>query len=84
MRIGDQIHFSGLLVNYRDVRAPDYWRNTSTVRTDTGDGACEVVFVKDLQILKAETHRWYKLFRTSALALILIPLLKFALLVVVG
>lgn len=48
-RIGDQIHFRGYLVNYQ---LPGGWRNTSTVRTDSGNGACEVVWVEEFDVLK--------------------------------
>jgi hypothetical protein len=76
VHIGDQIHFTGLLVNYRDSAVPNFWRNTSTTRTDTWGGACEVVYVKALDILKEETHGWYQLFHLSCLALLAIALLK--------
>ncbi|TYT75635.1 hypothetical protein [Desulfobotulus mexicanus] len=44
-REGDIVRFSGYLVR---ADAPDGWRWISSLtRTDTGDGACEVVYVKD-------------------------------------
>lgn len=47
---GDVVRFSGLLVNAH--RAADGYRwKTSMVRDDTGDGACEIVWVTDLQIV---------------------------------
>lgn len=52
VHIGDQVHFGGMLVNYRDMRHPDYWRPTSTVRNDQGNGACEVVFYDQLEVLQ--------------------------------
>lgn len=51
VHIGDQIRFGGLLVNYRDMRHPEYWRRSSLVRTDQGNGACEVVFFDELDVL---------------------------------
>lgn len=52
VHVGDQVHFSGMLVNYRDLRHPEYWRPSSTSRSDSGAGACEVVFFEDFQVLK--------------------------------
>jgi len=52
VHVGDQIRFRGMLVNYRDQRYPDHWRNSSTTRTDGGGGACEVVFFETLDVLK--------------------------------
>ncbi|TWI64822.1 hypothetical protein LZ24_03090 [Desulfobotulus alkaliphilus] len=44
-RKGDVVRFSGYLVR---ADAPDGWRWISSLtRTDTGDGACEVVYVKE-------------------------------------
>ena len=57
VHIGDQVRFSGMLVNYRDMRHPEYWRNTSTSRTDQGNGACEVVFFEELEVLKPHATR---------------------------
>ena len=33
-------------------------RGTSTTREDTGDGACETIFVDRFQIVKAATNYW--------------------------
>lgn len=52
VHVGDQIRFRGSLANYRDQRYPDFWRNSSTTRTDGGGGACEVVFFEELEVLK--------------------------------
>lgn len=62
VEVGDQVHFRGLLVNYQMEDWEDFWRNTSTVRTDSG---CEVVFVEDLEVLKRGTPGWYLLWRLS-------------------
>lgn len=56
VNIGDQIHIKGYLTDYT-VRSPDgslKTRHSSTVRTDTGDGACEVIYVTDFEILKKQ------------------------------
>lgn len=53
--IGDQVRIQGYLADY-SVRAQDggalYTRNTSVSRDDTGNGACEIVYVTDMNILK--------------------------------
>jgi hypothetical protein len=71
VRIGDQIRIRGYLVNYANkTRAPQSYRNTSLVRTDTGDGACEIIYVKDLTVLHAGTRLWLILKYVCALALV--------------
>ena len=49
VRVGDQIHFTGYLAEYSHG---DFFRGTSTVRTDTGNGACETVYVEDFSVIK--------------------------------
>ena len=62
VRIGDQIHFKGILVNYQASSNPDFWRNSSLTRTDTAGTACEVVFLDSIEVLKAGTPFWYFFF----------------------
>lgn len=53
---GDQIRLQGYLTNYavQDAQGRKlYTRKTSTSRNDTGNGACEIVYVTDIEILKA-------------------------------
>ncbi|MEO8746342.1 MAG: hypothetical protein ABI379_01575 [Rhodanobacter sp.] len=51
VRAGQIIHLEGFLV---DARRPDGWHwNTSMTRNDTGDGACELVYVEDLEPVTA-------------------------------
>ena len=57
--IGDQVQMRGMLINYHPVGSPDMRRSTSTVRTDKGDGACEVFLVQDISILARGTPGWY-------------------------
>lgn len=51
IKTGDHIRIKGYLVNVQATK-PDgqrfYW-NSSTTREDTGGGACEVIYVKDIQ-----------------------------------
>lgn len=49
IRVHDLVHFQGSLVS---VTAPDGWSwNSSLVRTDSGTGACELVWVEKLEKL---------------------------------
>jgi hypothetical protein len=73
IRVGDQIHVKGALVNYQLDDWRDFWRKTSTVRTDGGNGACEVLFFDELEVLVAGTPFWYRLFHASLLLLALVP-----------
>lgn len=50
VEIGDQIYFRGYLAEY--AHSGGFRRGTSTVRTDTGNGACETVYVTEFRILK--------------------------------
>jgi len=67
LRRGDQIHIKGYLVNYRESR----WsgeRTTSTSRTDTGNGACEVIWVQEAKILQRANTGWHFLFNLSIIS----------------
>lgn len=79
VRIGDQVEFRGMLVNYRDQRHPEFWRRTSTVRTDQEGFACEVVFIRDLRVLRRHVPGWYALRDHLPLAALILFLLKLAL-----
>ena len=60
IRIGDQIRVSGYLVNYTTFRdgAPAGTRVSSEVRTDSGDGACEVLYVESLDVIGTANRNW--------------------------
>ncbi|MGQ0586430.1 MAG: hypothetical protein ACT4PK_04430 [Gammaproteobacteria bacterium] len=78
VHVGDQVRFTGVLANYRDLRHPEYWRPTSTSRTDSGGGACEVVFFESFEVLKANAAAAWQVRRAmpwltgALLALILV------------
>jgi len=57
VRPGDQIYFKGYLVTYSQP-ANHFFRGTSTVRDDTGNGACETVYVTDFSVLKRANPVW--------------------------
>lgn len=60
VHVGDQVHLQGLLVDYQMDDWEDFWRQTSTVRNDSG---CEVVFVESLEVVRRGTPGWYLLKR---------------------
>ena len=56
IRIGDQVRVRGYLASYSS--GGGYKRGTSTTRTDTGDGACETIYVEGFDIVKPATSPW--------------------------
>ena len=56
IRVGDQIRVRGYLASYSNENGGK--RGTSTTRMDTGDGACETVFVEKFEIIAAATSYW--------------------------
>ena len=56
IRIGDQIRVRGYLASYSS--GGGYKRGTSTTRTDTGDGACETIYVEGFEIVKPARSIW--------------------------
>jgi len=64
VNIGDQVRIKGFLVNYKitdkDGRESAS-RNTSTSREDTRNGACEIIYVSDIEILKSGNTFYYLL-----------------------
>lgn len=65
VQIGDQVRFKGQLVNYQDQRHPEFWRTSSTTRSDSGNHACEVVFVRELDILREGNPLWRTIYGIS-------------------
>lgn len=63
IHVGDQIRVRGFLANYGDVNGGK--RGTSTTRTDTGNGACETVYVEHFQIMQPATSGWRRSMYTS-------------------
>ena len=56
IQVGDQIRVRGLLAGYSSGGGSK--RGTSTTRTDTGDGACETIYVEQIKIVQAATSYW--------------------------
>ncbi len=69
VKTGDQIKIKGWLSHY--IGPTGYERGSSTVRTDTGDGACETIFVNDIEILSSMDSFWRSLMSFSFGALLI-------------
>jgi hypothetical protein len=76
LAVGDQVRLKGLLVSYRPADEPDNWRTSSLTRSDTGPGACEVVYVRELDVLEPNAPGWRSLWKGARISLLAIPLLK--------
>lgn len=75
INIGDQIYLEGYLSKY-GASPQQIYRGTSTTRTDTGNGACETLYVTYFQTL---SHNLYRLaFNYALISLLCIFLLWFA------
>ncbi|MFH0924112.1 MAG: hypothetical protein V1872_00515 [bacterium] len=61
VRKGDQIYLKGYLARYSHSNN-SFYRGTSTVRTDTGNGACETIYLEDFRILKKANPQWRLVF----------------------
>jgi hypothetical protein len=64
-RVGDQIHFTGYLAEYSHNVGPGFRRGTSTVRTDSGNGACETVFLESFEIVAPGSGPWPMLIKVA-------------------
>lgn len=62
MRRGDQVWLKGMLVSYYPTGMKPYARNSSMIRTDRGNGACEVLYVEDAAILKRGPQLGFRLY----------------------
>lgn len=69
IRIGDQIRVRGNLAGYSSPGVGK--RGTSTTRTDTGDGACETIYVERFDIVRAATSFWRLSMWASLLVLLI-------------
>lgn len=58
---GDQIHIRGQLASYENP-ANGFQRGTSTRRDDTGNGACETLYVEDFEIVNKANTGWRSLY----------------------
>lgn len=56
VRVGDQIRLDGYLARYS--HGAGFERGTSTSRTDTGNGACETIYVTRFDVLSPSPSIW--------------------------
>lgn len=78
VKIGDQIHLTGYLVNYTVTNSRGETigsRQTSTTRTDTKGGACEVLYVTGLDIIQKGNPVYDFLYQASSLTALISTLL---------
>ena len=68
VQVGDQIRVRGYLASYSSEKGGK--RGTSTTRLDTGNGACETLFVERFDIVEAATNYW-RISMYSSLVLLL-------------
>ena len=61
--IGDQVRFHGMLARYS--HAGGFQRGSSTTRTDTGNGACETVYLEGFEITRKSNPGWRLTYRLS-------------------
>lgn len=69
VRIGDQVRLRGHLARYGT--ATGLQRGTSTTRDDTGNGACETIYVTDFQVMRSMDTLWRSLGPLSWFGLLL-------------
>lgn len=58
VRIGDQVHIRGWLSEYTHDHGFAFTRGTSLTRDDTGNGACETIYVQEVDVLRAGGGPW--------------------------
>ncbi len=71
---GDQIYLRGYLAEYSHSGG-EFHRGTSVDRTDTGNGACETIYVEDFEVLRTGTPFWRTTFAVSKYVILLSLLL---------
>ena len=69
VRVGDQIRVRGYLSSYGNEGGGK--RGTSTTRLDTGDGACETLYVEKFDILQP-AHSYWRASMYTSLAIFLV------------
>lgn len=79
VHIGDQVRIHGYLSEYSHHHGFAFFRGTSTTRFDTGNGACETIFVDDVRILHSGGRIWRALMWTGIAGLVLCVVAWFAL-----
>ena len=73
VKVGDQIRVEGWLASYGTGTGDE--RGTSTTRTDTGNGACETIYVERFDITRAVLGPW-RIAMWAALAVLVLTLVN--------
>jgi hypothetical protein len=73
MRVGDQVRLRGELAAYSHNAGFAFTRGTSTTREDTGNGACETLFVREAEILR-RAPAWPRWLRWAGALLLVVGL----------
>jgi hypothetical protein len=76
VKIGDQVRVRGWLASYGSGGNK---RGTSTTREDTGDGACETIFVNDFEIVAPAFGLWRVALYVSLVMVVLSTVVHFRL-----
>lgn len=72
LRVGDIIRVRGWLAWYGQSGASDgAMRKTSVTRDDTGNGACETIYVRDFDIIRSMPNPWRTIFAVSGILTLL-------------
>lgn len=58
VNIGDQVRIRGWLAEYAHNQGMAFTRGTSVTRDDTGNGACETIYVREVELLRAGGVPW--------------------------
>ena len=59
VRVGDQVRIEGFLAEYsHSAQGAPFSRGTSTTRDDTGNGACETIWVAEVRTLRRANAGW--------------------------
>lgn len=70
-RVGDQIELRGMLSEYSHNHGFAFHRGTSITRTDSGNGACETIYVDDFRIIRSGGGIWRSMSWIAAVMMIL-------------
>ena len=73
VEVGDQIHLTGYLAEYSNQDG--FHRGSSTVRTDTGNGTCETIYLDSFAIVQPMESIWRKLVGITSVGALLSTLL---------
>ena len=61
---GDHIRLKGMLVEYSNP-GNGFHRGTSVTRTDTGNGACETIYVNGFEVIKKANRGTRRLYTVA-------------------